>query len=105
MISRFILAMGLMCLGLVEANADWTRAQRNEFTNVCVQSCLKNEKVTASEKKYCPIYCQCFVADTENLFSDYDKLNSDIVAAADGSELKRKFLAIAPACNKQAFPD
>ena len=97
---RSILVTGLVCFGVVGARADWTKVQRTEFVKDCTDGCAKNDKVSGRHKKNCPTFCQCFLTDSEKLFPDYAQLEREINT---DSELKRKFLAIAPACNKRAF--
>ncbi len=92
-----------MCFAPAVAIADWSAAQRTEFANDCVATCSTNPRVAASQRKNCPIFCECYLTDAQQQFPDYEALNRDIAAAGNDSELKRKFGAIAPACNRRAF--
>ena len=72
------LAIGLMCLVPTVAFADWTAAQRAEFTNDCISTCSTNPRVIASQKKNCPLFCECYQSGAEQQFPDYAALNRDL---------------------------
>jgi len=97
------LAIGFICLAPAVAFAEWTGAQRSEFREDCISTCSTNPRVVASQRKNCPIFCECYQSSTEQQFPDYDALNRDLNASKADSDLRRRFSAIAPACNRRAF--
>jgi hypothetical protein len=88
------------------AQAQWTRFQRDEFTNGCVPSCQRNPNLQRRLVSRCEAYCACVMREGESRYSSaqYEILERD---ARDNvqSPLLREFAAIYPVCSRRIFSD
>jgi hypothetical protein len=90
---------GLVVIGAGLAHAQWTDAQRSEFTKDCLPACQK--KVPARQNQ-CPVYCECTVKDFEAAFPDYAALAKGFNDPQ--SAIRRAAQGLVDACNRRAFP-
>ncbi len=88
------------------AQAQWTKFQREEFTNGCVPSCRKNPNLQRRLISRCEAYCACVMREGESRYSSaqYEILERD---ARDNvqSQLLQDFAAIYPDCSRRIFSD
>ena len=104
------LAFAVVVLGLIVsteiAQAQWTKFQRDEFTNGCVPSCQKNPNLQRRLVPRCEAYCACVMREGESRYSSaqYEILERD---ARDNvqSPLLQEFAAIYPVCSRRIFSD
>lgn len=88
------------------AQAQWTKFQRDEFTNGCVPSCQRNSNLQRRLLSRCEAYCACVMREGESRYSSaqYEILERD---ARDNvqSQLLQEFGAIYPICSQRIFSD
>jgi hypothetical protein len=88
------------------ARAQWTKFQRDEFTNGCVPSCQRNPNLQQRLVPRCEAYCACVMREGESRYSSaqYEILERD---ARDNvqSSLLQEFAAIYPVCSRRIFSD
>lgn len=88
------------------ASAQWTKFQRDEFTNGCVPSCQRNQNLNRRQVSRCEAYCTCVMREGESRYSSaqYEILERD---ARDNvqSKLLQEFAAIYPVCSRRIFSD
>lgn len=88
------------------ARAQWTKFQRDEFTNGCVPSCQRNPNLQRRLVPRCEAYCACVMREGESRYSSaqYEILERD---ARDNvqSRLLQEFAAIYPVCSQRIFSD
>ena len=86
------------------ASAEWSRKQRSEFTNDCVESCQENPNVHASRRAECPAYCGCVMGEAEKFISEVEYAQLDEIARKEGSHPKlTRFRGLFSVCNKRIF--
>lgn len=86
------------------ASAQWSAAQRTEFTNDCLGACRKNPRVPEAQRPKCDDYCLCVMSEGEKFLNEaqFDQLMKDFSARKQTPELKR-FVDLTPVCNRKAF--
>ena len=90
-----------LCIGAASvagslAQAQWAKSQREVFVNDCVSSCRENPKVQA--RATCAPACRCVGRDLEAAFSDYAKLEREVLAKSNQATTDR-YNRILKACN------
>ena len=102
MVARMkIFGLIALCIGAAFAasslaQAQWTQGQREVFVKDCVSSCGENPKVHS--KQTCAPACRCTGRDLEAAFSDYAKLEREVLDKSNQATMDR-YNRILKACN------
>ncbi len=109
MVRRLFILVALLTVltAMVEvAEAQWTKFQRDEFTNGCVPACRNNQNLQRRFVSRCEAYCACVMREGESRYTSaqYEILERD---ARDNvqSELLQEFAKIYPGCSQRIFRD
>lgn len=86
------------------AAAQWNAKQRADFTNDCLDACRKNPKVSEPQRPQCDDYCLCVASEGQKLFNEvqFTQIMKDFEARNQTADVK-KFIDLAPTCNRKAF--
>ena len=98
-------ALAVSSLSLVfPAQAQWNAKQRADFTNDCLDACRKNPKVPEPQRPQCDDYCLCVASEGQKLFNEvqFTQIMKDFEARNQTADVK-KFIELAPVCNRKAF--
>lgn len=102
--SRFLLAaMSAIFLMVTPSFAQWTGAEREEFTKECLEACRKNPNISEARRPQCVDYCECVMESAERIEPKYKVLNDDFIKNRDTDRV-RSVKGTVPACNRKAFP-
>jgi len=100
---RWLAVAALLAAVSAPTSAEWTKAQRANFLDSCVEGCRSTPNLSAEGRVACPKACDCLADEGEKVMTPADFEEAE--KASDQGKTTAKMAEVAthfPTCARQA---